>query len=334
MRAPAFWTIRYGRDAVPMLRLLLTPLGWLYGASVQRRMRLTRPAKLPIPVVSIGNLTAGGTGKTPVTLMIEKLLRPKFDMPVAILTRGYGGSVEGPELVDTRAHTAAQVGDEPFFMAGKALIVVVARDRAAGGRYILDRKWSGILMDDAHQNPSLHKDLSIVIVDGETGFGNGCLIPAGPLREHVALGLARADVVITMGPVSEETREDLAGYEGPIIAANLVPEPTRITGKVVGFCGIGRPEKFDATLRELGLDVVDMFPFPDHHPYTSGEVERLIKVASDVGATLVTTQKDFVRLPSALADKVRVIAVTAVVDDQAKLLELLGLAIDRARART
>jgi tetraacyldisaccharide 4'-kinase len=334
MRAPAFWTIRHGRDGAPMLRLLLTPLGLLYGASVQRRFRLTRPAVLPLPVISIGNLTAGGTGKTPITLMLEKLLRSKFEMPVAILSRGYGGIVEGPELVDTRAHTAAQVGDEPFFMASQGAIVVVAHDRAAGARYITDRKWSGILMDDAHQNPSLHKDLSIVIVDGETGFGNGRLIPAGPLREHVPLGLARADIVITMGPVSEDTQEDLAGYKGPIFAASLVPEPTRITGKVVGFCGIGRPEKFDATLRELGLDVVDMFPFPDHHPYTAGEVERLIKIADDTGATLVTTQKDYVRIPYQLADKVRVIAVTAVVDDQAKLLELLDLAIDRARART
>jgi tetraacyldisaccharide 4'-kinase len=316
-----------------MLRLLLTPLGWLYGWSVKRRFAKTTPVMLPIPVISIGNLTAGGTGKTPITLLVEKLLRPRFDMPVAILSRGYGGSVEGPELVDRRAQTSAQVGDEPFFMAGEALIVVVARDRAAGGRFIAEKNWSGIIMDDAHQNPSLHKDLSIVVVDGETGFGNGRLVPAGPLREPVKVGLARADLIITMGPVSEDTRDDLAGYNGPVIAAKLVPEPTRISGKVVGFCGIGRPEKFDATLRELGLDVIDMFPFPDHHNYGRDELERLMKIAKAAGATLVTTQKDWVRLPYDIADKVRVIAVTAMVDDQDKLLSALELALDRASAR-
>jgi tetraacyldisaccharide 4'-kinase len=333
MRAPPFWTIRYGRDAAPMLRLLLTPLGWLYGAGVRRRLARTTPVALPIPVISIGNLTAGGTGKTPLTLLVHKLLTPLLERPVAILSRGYGGTVDGPELVDTRAHSAAQVGDEPFFMATQVPIVVVARDRAAGGRFTLERKWSAVVMDDAHQNPSLVKDLSIVVVDGETGFGNGRLIPAGPLRERVADGLARTDLVITMGPVSNDTREDLAGYTGPVIGAKLVPSPTKITGKVVGFCGIGRPEKFDATLRELGLDVVDMFPFPDHYPYTQGDLERLLKIAKDNAATLVTTQKDFVRLPFQLADKVRVIAVTAEIDDQDKLRAALGLALDRAAAR-
>jgi tetraacyldisaccharide 4'-kinase len=333
MRAPAFWTIRQSRDSAPMLRLLLTPLGWLYGASVRNRFEKTKGERLSLPVISIGNLTAGGTGKTPVTLLVQSILSTMLDGPVAILSRGYGGNLGGPVLIDPSHHQAHDVGDEPLFMATRAPMVVVSRDRGEGGAFLARQACAAIVMDDAHQNPSLEKDLSIVVVDGETGFGNGKLIPAGPLRENVRDGLARADLVITMGPVSDDTREDLQGYEGPIVGAHLVPVQTRISGKVVGFCGIGRPEKFDATLRDLGLDVVDMFPFPDHHPYTPNDIKRLTKIAADAGATLVTTQKDYVRLPADFAQNVRVIAVTAQVNDQALLRASLQLALDRAAAR-
>jgi tetraacyldisaccharide 4'-kinase len=323
MRAPAFWTIRHGRDAAPMIRTLLTPFGWLYGASVARRRA----------VISLGNLTAGGTGKTPLARLIRaELTRMMDNAPVAILSGGYGGSVEGPERVDTTVHIAADVGDEPMMLAADG-DVYISHDRVAGGLFIAKTHMKAIVLDDAHQNPGLHKDLSIVVVDGETGFGNGRMIPAGPLREPVAQGLARADLVITMGHVSEDTREDLAGYTGPILAADLVANPTIISGKVLGFCGIGRPEKFDATLRGLGLEVVDMYPFPDHHPYSLDDMTRLDKLAHETGATLVTTEKDFVRIPFGTTAKVRVITVTAVMHDQAALRASLALALDRASAR-
>jgi tetraacyldisaccharide 4'-kinase len=330
MRAPAFWTIRAGRDSAPMVRLLLAPLGWLYGMSVARRLAKTQSLRLPIPVICVGNISVGGTGKTPLARLIRKEVGAILAGPVAILTRGYGGNLEGPLLVDPSIHTAAQVGDEPLMLAADGP-VIVARDRAAGGQFGVAQGMVGLILDDAHQNPALKKQLSIVVVDGQTGFGNGFLVPAGPLREPVARGLARADVVITMGEVSSDCEDDLADYQGPVFAAELIAPPSAITGKVLGFCGIGRPEKFDATLRGLGLDVVDMYPFPDHHPYSHQDLARLDKNARAYGATLVTTQKDFVRLPPAFARNVRVIPVTARLKDHTRLRAILVAALDSAQ---
>jgi tetraacyldisaccharide 4'-kinase len=332
MRAPAFWTIRHGRDAAHMLRLLLAPLGWLYGASVARRLAKTVPVRLPIPVISLGNISLGGTGKTPLAHLIRGELSSLLGGPVAIVSRGYGGSLLGPVLVDATKHSAEEVGDEPLMLAASGP-VIVARDRAAGGRFGVEQGMLALVLDDAHQNPALAQDLSIVVVDGQTGFGNGFLVPAGPLREPVSKGLARADLVITMGPVSDDTRTDLANFAGPILAADLVPDDTTISGKILGFCGIGRPEKFDATLRDLGLDVVDMYPFPDHHLYTAQDLDRLARMASEYKATLVTTQKDFVRLPMEFARNVRVIPVTAKMHDHAALRDKLSNALDTARGR-
>jgi tetraacyldisaccharide 4'-kinase len=332
MRAPAFWTIRHGRDAAPMLRLLLSPLGWLYGASVSRRLAKATPLRLPIPVISLGNISVGGTGKTPLAHFIRGELSQLLAGPVAIVSRGYGGSLEGPVFVDPNKHTARQVGDEPLMLAADGP-VIMARNRAAGGQFAAAHGMKAIVLDDAHQNPALMKDLSIVVVDGQTGFGNGFLVPAGPLREPVIKGLGRADVVLTMGPVSDETCDDLASFQGVVIGADLVPAPIQIAGKVLGFCGIGLPEKFDATLKALGLDVVDMFPFPDHHPYSGADLERLSATARDYDATLVTTQKDFVRLPVEFAQNVRVIPVTAQLHHPAVLRGRLMGALDTVLAR-
>jgi tetraacyldisaccharide 4'-kinase len=315
-----------------MLRLLLRPIGWLYGASVARRLANSTPLKLSIPVISLGNISVGGTGKTPLAHLIRAELTAMLGGHVAIVSRGYGGSLEGPVLVDPAKHSASEIGDEPLMLAADGP-VIVAKDRRAGGLFAVAAGMKAIVLDDAHQNPALVKDLSIVVVDGPTGFGNGHLVPAGPLREPVAKGLARADLVITMGPVSDDTRDDLADFEIPILAADLVPMATEITGKVLGFCGIGRPEKFDATLRGLGLDVVDMYPFPDHHPYSSHDLKRLETMARDYGATLATTHKDFVRLPTDFAQQVRVIRVTAHVSNHAALRGKLALALDMTGVR-
>lgn len=313
-----------------MLRLLLAPFGWIYGASVARRLIKTMPLKLSIPVISLGNITVGGTGKTPLARLIRAELSVLLGGPVAILSRGYGGSLEGPLLVDPAQHSATEVGDEPLMLAADGP-VIVARDRKAGGQFAVAAGVLAIVLDDAHQNPALAKDLSIVVVDGQTGFGNGHLVPAGPLREPAVKGLARADLVVIMGAMSQDAQDDLADYHRTTLAADLKSIATDITGKVLGFCGIGRPEKFDATLRELGLDVVDMYPFPDHHVYKPDELARLTQRAAAEGATLVTTAKDFVRLSADFAEKVRVIPVTAAMDDPAALRAILVATLDRAR---
>lgn len=316
MRAPSFWTIRFGRDAAPILRLLLSPLGALYGASVARRIAKASPLALPIPVISIGNLTAGGTGKTPFSQTLRTLLAELLDGQIGIVSRGYGGSLEGPVAVDVGAHGAEDVGDEPLMLAQGAP-VFVGRDRAAAGKLAAEQGMKALILDDGHQNPALAKALSLVVVDGQTGFGNGHLIPAGPLREKPAIGLARADAIILMGPVSDDTLEDIAGFEGPVFNASLIAKPIAIDGPVLGFCGIGRPEKFDGTLRGLGLNVVDLYPFADHHRYRLDELGRLEADARAAGATLVTTEKDHVRLPLDFAAKVRVVPIEAVLADEA-----------------
>lgn len=316
MRAPSFWTIRFGRDAAPILRLLLSPLGALYGASVARRIAKASPLALPIPVISIGNLTAGGTGKTPFSQTLRTLLAELLDGQIGIVSRGYGGSLEGPVAVDVGAHRAEDVGDEPLMLA-QGGPVFVGRDRAAAGKLAAEQGMKALILDDGHQNPALAKALSLVVVDGQTGFGNGHLIPAGPLREKPAIGLARADAIILMGPVSDDTLDDIAGFEGPVFNASLIAKPIAIDGPVLGFCGIGRPEKFDATLRGLGLNVMDLYPFADHHRYRLDELGRLEADARAAGATLVTTEKDHVRLPPDFAAKVRVVPIEAVLADEA-----------------
>ena len=327
MRAPAFWTVRDGRDSAPILRLLLTPLGWLYGASVARRIATAAPLKLPIPVISIGNISAGGTGKTPLAQLLRGLLADMLGGHAAIVSRGYGGTLEGPVGVDLARHSALEVGDEPLMLAQDGL-VFIAKDRALAGQLAAQSGMAGIILDDGHQNPSIEKTLSLVVVDGQVGFGNGRLIPAGPLREAPAIGLARADAVIVMGGLSDDAREDLCSYYGPVFHADLVTGPIELKGPVLGFCGIGRPEKFDFSLREAGLDVVDLHPFADHHVYRRHELERLEQWAKEAGAQLVTTAKDYVRLPANFAAKVRVLPVAARLADQGAFMAFLRAKLD------
>lgn len=314
MRAPAFWTIRHGRDSAPILRLLLSPFGALYGASVARRLARTPPVALAVPVVCLGNLTAGGTGKTPLAQTLRGVLQDVLSGPVGIVSRGYGGRLEGPVAVDPALHDASDVGDEPLMLSHDGP-VFIGRDRGSAGKLAVTAGMAGLILDDGHQNPSLAKTISLVVVDGQTGFGNGHLIPAGPLRETPANGLKRADALIVVGRLSEDTAEDIAGFFGPVFHAFLEPEPIEISGPVLGFCGIGRPEKFDATLRALGLDVVDLYPFPDHHMYRADELARLAKTAQACGARLVTTRKDWVRLPPEFAAQVTVVDIKARLTD-------------------
>src|SRR5579862_6284146 len=236
MRAPDFWR-RRGAAA-----LMLAPLGALYGLSVALKARLARPFDAGLPVICVGNLTAGGSGKTPVAIVLAERLRAKDHKPF-FLTRGYGGSERGPAMA-VRGHSAAQMGDEALLLA-RAAPTIVARDRAAGARLAKEKGATVLVMDDGHQNFALRKSLSLVVVDAETGFGNGFQIPAGPLREPVAQGLSRADAVVLTG----DGNPDLANFRGPVLRAHLAADDAGFAGQqVFAFAGIGRPEKFTASL--------------------------------------------------------------------------------------
>jgi tetraacyldisaccharide 4'-kinase len=289
MQAPSFWQSR-----TPLSTALL-PLAALFEAGGCVRRALTRPYRAPVPVICVGNLVAGGAGKTPVALALAALLRER-SVAVYMLTRGYGGRLAGPERVDLERHTADDVGDEALLLSAAAP-TWVARDRVAGAKAAVDGGAELILMDDGMQNPSLEKDVSLIVVDAGYGFGNGRVIPAGPLRERMAPGQVRADAAIVVGGSSDWS---FPGLNLPLIRAEFRPvgDPKCWQGtKLLAFAGIGRPEKFFDTLQASGAELVAALGFPDHHRYSDEELDMLTRQAAELRTPLVTTEKDWVRLP-------------------------------------
>jgi tetraacyldisaccharide 4'-kinase len=315
MRTPEFWT---REDALSrFLRLTLSPLGRLYGASVGWKARSARPRHAKAKVICVGNLTAGGAGKTPVAIAVAQALIGSGLKPV-FLTRGYGGRLGGPLFVDPDTHSAAEVGDEALLLVRTAP-VVVARDRSKGATAADAHCADVIVMDDGHQNFQLAKDLSIVVLDADDAFGNGLTLPAGPLREPAAQGLARADAVVTLG----EGAPDIGDFSGPVLRARLRPLATDLRGqRIVAFAGIGRPGKFFTMLKNLGAELVDSFAYADHHPYTASDLTRLRAIAERSKARLMTTEKDFVRMTQAQRERIEVLPVVAEFFDQAEWLHL------------
>lgn len=316
MRAPDFWDKHdlFSRLAITAL----TPVSALYGATVRWKSHNKEPFRAPVPVICVGNLTAGGSGKTPIALAIADAIIARGKNPF-FLTRGYGGRLRGP-LVVGKGHNAQDVGDEPLILSHLAA-TAVSRDRREGAKLAAERGADIIVMDDGHQNFAIEKDLSIVVVDAETGFGNGHVLPAGPLREPVRQGLARADAVVLM----ESGNPPLNGFKGPVLRATVEPA-THESWKgrrVFAFAGIGRPEKFFRSVAAQGADVVGILAFPDHHCYTQDELAHLKAKARGENAQLITTEKDFVRLAVSDREGVAMLPIRAVITPVAELDRLL-----------
>jgi tetraacyldisaccharide 4'-kinase len=319
LSSPEFWR----QDG--LAARLLSPLAWAHAEASRARWALAHPWRAPVPVVCVGNAVAGGAGKTPVAIALAERLVAHGLKP-HLLSRGYGGREAGPLAVDPLRHDAAEVGDEPLLLA-RAAPTWVARDRVAGARAAIAAGAAILVMDDGLQNPSLAKDLSLLVVDGGYGFGNGRGLPAGPLREPLARTLGRADAVVLIGEDEAHVTPRLAGKR--VLEARLVPVAgARVSGRVIAFAGIGRPEKFFRTLEAAGAAIVARRAFPDHHPYRAAELERLAGAAED--ATLVTTAKDWVRLPEAWQRRVSVLEVTVEWRDAAALDALLAPVMERA----
>ena len=303
LSAPRFWSRPPARPG--LLARLLSPFGAVYAAATARRVARAPDWVAPVPVICIGNLGAGGAGKTPVAIAVLQTLA-EMGVKAHCVTRGHGGSAgrgPAPHRVDL-SDDPALTGDEPLLLAAFAPVWVSA-DRAAGARAAVAAGAEAIVLDDGFQNPGLAKDLSLLAVDAGAGFGNGRCIPAGPLREPVAQGLARADAVILLGEGAARA-QTLADWPAlaakPVLAGEIRPREIGMDwrgARVVAFAGIGRPEKFFATLRGLGVDLVAAHPFPDHAAYGPRALRRLVQEAAARGAMLVTTEKDAVRLPPA-----------------------------------
>ncbi|MBU1378742.1 MAG: tetraacyldisaccharide 4'-kinase [Alphaproteobacteria bacterium] len=319
LSTPRWWYSRDGKTGA-IARLVLRPISLVWAAVTARRIANGRPVDPGVPVICVGNLTMGGTGKTPVVREIAQRLGG------VVLSRGYGGSLIGPIQVDPARHTAAEVGDEPLMLA-RDLTVWVARDRAAGAVAAAKSGAKLIVMDDGHQNPSVKKTLSLVVIDGETRgdewpFGDGRVFPAGPMREPLLTGLARADAAIILLPADVAEPNPFLMLQlmpAAVVTAHLAATVPPPPGPQIGFAGVGKPWKVERSLQVAGCDLKDFWPFPDHHAYDEATLQRLADRAAQFGAGLVTTEKDWARLPAAWRDRVVAWPVRAVFDHEASM---------------
>jgi len=336
VREPGFW-----HRPSSFVSLLLLPLAALYGAVAARRLQ-REGFVAGIPVLCVGNYHVGGAGKTPTVLALTKILRDLGETPV-VLSRGYGGRLRGPIKVDPGRHAAADIGDEPLMMA-RDVPVVVARDRVDGVAWARSQGASVILMDDGFQNPAIAKDVSLIVIDGHRGLGNGLVFPAGPLRAPLLPQLARTDALIVVGDgnAARPVAAAIVARGGLVLCAHLEPDDASVASlrgkRVLAFAGIGDPARFFNTLRASGIDVVLERAFADHHPYTQGEIETLITEAKRNALTLVTTEKDLARLRTGDrlapgAQEIVPFAVTLEFDDAGQLRKFVSERLFKAREK-
>lgn len=324
MKAPDFWYPNNPRAPLPLLARVLMPLSGLYARVDNWKRQRAKSVRAPVPVICVGNLTVGGAGKTPIVLTLIDVLREQGLRPV-VLTRGYGGVAIGPEQVDLRRHTAEDVGDEALLLA-QAAPTIVSANRVAGARAAAELGADLIVMDDGFQNPSLIKDVSLLVVDGDVAFGNGRIFPLGPLRESPEQGCARADAIIVMGGPKKFRLEGVCRTK-PTFRARLVPDANSVRAlkgrSYFAFAGIGRPGKFFNTARAAGLDVRKTRSYPDHHPLDDETLDVLEKLAAPDDLALLTTAKDAVRLSPESRGGVHVLHVHAEVAAADKLMALI-----------
>jgi len=353
MRAPFFWYQPHG-----LLSTLLWPLGWIYGKGGKILRTLKKQKRFPVPVLSVGNIVCGGAGKTPTAIALATLLQTR-GINVHFVTRGYGGIQKGPLKVDPSSHTSADVGDEPLLLAEHAP-TWVAKMRPQGVQKAIESGAHLIILDDGHQTTHLYKDLSFVVVDLLQGFGNGNVMPAGPLRESLAEGLKRSDALIGIGegeihkmtgllrryaprkdeegggrlceaPKEQRQSRDSASSNvmsispsQPFFRAQSIPNPLTLpSNRVVAFCGLGFPQKFYNSLKNLNIDLVATETFPDHYKYTEKDLMRLHALARDHEAVLVTTRKDRVKIPRTWQDRLHVLDISIEFEDPEGVVDFI-----------
>lgn len=332
---PAWWQSRGG------IARCLQPLGWLYGSITVVRRWISQPRKLSVPVICVGNLTVGGTGKTPLVMALVNLCRDMGEEP-HILSRGYGGNMQSVRVDPTR-HQAAEVGDEPLLLAALAP-TWVGRRRDRTAHQAISSGARLLLMDDGLQNTDIAQDIRLCVYDPHVGWGNGYLLPAGPLREFCRTGLKRCHAVFqyaqkvhsegAMAMQVVQSGQMLEDCPGPRFTVHRVcvtrPQAQR---HYIAFAGIGHPNKFFHMLAEEGFPVVGTYPFPDHHQYTASDLEMLRQQAQDADASLITTPKDWVKLPPEFQKEVISCQSTTQFHDKDAVHQWLQEQIQRARMK-
>jgi tetraacyldisaccharide 4'-kinase len=338
-REPDWWY----RPAASWQAVLLSPVSYVVGRIAAARIAKANTYKSRLPVICVGNFTVGGSGKTPLALFIARLVAGEGREPW-FLSRGYGGRLEGPVRVDASKHAASDVGDEPLLLARRAP-TVIARNRAAGARWIETAAPSNavIIMDDGLQNPSLAKDVALAVIDRGRGFGNGLVIPAGPLRAPIAAQASLPDLIVLTGRETPQTRafedEMRRRIDSPVIKASARPVASERfrSRRVLAYAGIANPQRFFTMLESLGAIVIERRAFADHHAFSDREARDLLDRAQRLGADLVTTEKDLARLSAGsgpraeLRDRSVALRITVAVegDDLATLKAVIGRALSR-----
>jgi len=324
-KAPKFWNDETILSSA--LSSALLPLSWIWRGITAARLAWIKPEKAQLPVICIGNISVGGTGKTPFTAYLCQLLG-SYGYSACILTRGYGGKQKGPLIADSNTHSAADIGDEAL-MLSQNNIVCISHDRVAGARFIAANLPSDvIIMDDGMQNPWLKKDITLAVFDGAVGLGNGQILPSGPLRQSLKSALPSIDIAVINGSDKTGLKQSLP-QKLTCLSSRLLPNPETADEikqrSLLGFAGIGRPQGFFDTLEECGATLVKTLPFADHHPYSEADLTRLHLEATQLGAELITTQKDWVRLPPEWRERILVLDVSLMLEDEdaKKLMQTL-----------
>ncbi len=318
MKTPAFWReeTMHGR--------LLAPLGWIYYgfSNLHRKWQSFRakPQKLSAPVICIGNVTAGGAGKTPTARMLSGMLKIAGQEPHCI-SRGYGGEKQKTPLrVDSQKHQATQVGDEPLLLA-QTCPTWISTNRQASTQAALKEGASIIIADDGLQNPTFHKDISLLIMDSHYGVGNGQFVPSGPLREPLTKALKRCDGIILIGDGTYQPPTDLPVWKSTL---NTVTDLSQYKTKpAFAFTGLATPHKFFDSLRKQGVNLLGEIAYSDHHNYTPTDIALLLEKSEEEQAALLTTAKDYVKLPESFREKVKVVDVKLTLDQPKEFMTWL-----------
>jgi tetraacyldisaccharide 4'-kinase len=316
MKQPFWWK----RKSV--YNILLSPLGGVYlGASFLRKIT-TKPFVSDIPVICVGNITSGGAGKTPTAIAIAKILLRMGKKPV-FLSRGYGGSLQVPTIVNTDTHLSKQTGDEPLLLS-RVAPTIISKNRVLGTKMAHEKGFDVIIMDDGLQNPTITKTISLLVIDGAFGLGSGYIIPAGGLRESLKNALAKTTAVVFIG--DDKTNILPKIKDKKIIKAKIKAEISKKTAdKYIAFAGLGSPEKFFNTLKENGYNLIDEISFADHYQYKDDDIANLQKLANDKKARLITTQKDMVRLNKNQQNVIDVLPIAIEFENEQEIVRVLEL---------